>query len=155
MKTKYSRINWLLPLVGAVLVAAGFAAAATYLGLERKIHSAEAFAGTLDRLYQSQTLSAALKSLHEGDAGAAAQRLDLLLCDNVLMISSELASADDRKAAYVKDCFMRIARLRPKNADATAGEARELIHDQIEAEQILAQACAGITGAHEGVTAAR
>jgi len=148
MKTKYPRINWLILLLGAVLVTAGFAAAATYLDLERKNHSGEAFMATLDRLYQVQRLSAALKTLHDGDAGTAVQRLDLLLCDNILTLNSELASADDRQRACAKDVFTRIARLRPKNSSTTAGGAEELSADQIEVERILAQACSEITRAH-------
>ena len=148
MKTPYIRIDRLIPWLGIALVAAGFAAAATYLDLERKVHSGEAFAATLDRLYQVQKLNAALKTLRDGDAGTAAQRLDLLLCDNILTLNSELASADDRQRAYVKDAFLTIARLRPKNPDTTTGVAQELNNDQIAAEQILAQACVGITRAN-------
>jgi hypothetical protein len=155
MKTKHVRTDWLIPLLGIALVAGGVVAAATYYDLERKIHADEAFATTLDRLFQNQQLSAALKTLHDGDAGTAAQRLDLLLCDNILMLDSELACADERKAAYVKDTFRRIARVRPKNSEIAAGAAQELESDRIEAEKILMQACAGITGANEGDTALR
>ena len=148
MKTKYLKMNWLILLVGMVLVAAGFAAGTTYLDLARKIHSDEVFSATLDRIYQSQRLSAVLKTLHDGDVATAAQRLDLLLCDNILIINSELASADDLKRAYVKDAFRKIARLRPTNAGTTAGATQELNNDQIEAEKILAQACVEITRAN-------
>jgi len=148
MKTKYIKTGWLTPLLEIALVAGGVVAAATYLDLERKIHSNEAFAVTLDHIYQDQQLSVALKTLHDGDAGAAARRLDLLLCDNILRLNSELASADARKAAYVKNGFMRIARVRPKNPETPAGAARELDTDQIRAEKILRQACAGVTGAN-------
>ena len=149
------KIDRLIPFLGIALVAGGVAAAATYLNLERKIHSGEGFTATLDRIYQDYQLSAALKTLHNGDAGTAAQRLDLLLCDNILKINAELASADDRKAAYVKDAFMRMARLRPKNPDTPVGAAPELNSDQREAEKILMRACAGITSANEGATALR
>jgi len=141
MKTKYRGIDWLILLLGMGVVAGGFAAATTYLGLERKIHSGEVCAVILDRLYQDQKLSAALKTLHDGDAATAAQRLDLLLCDNILRIHSELASADDRTRAYVKDEFARIARLRPRNSDIPVGAKPERSDDQAEAEKILAQAC--------------
>ena len=147
MKTKYVSMDRLIPLLGIALVAAGVAAAATYLDLERKAHSGEAFAATLDRLYQSQRLSAALKTMHDGDANAATQRLDLLLCDNILIINSETASANELSRAYVKDIFVRIARLRPKNPDTATGEAQKLDSDQIQAEKILAQACGEIAQA--------
>ncbi|MGD0260397.1 MAG: hypothetical protein ABSD29_11305 [Verrucomicrobiota bacterium] len=155
MKTQYIKTDWLIPWLGIALVAAGFAAAATYLDLERKTHSAEAFSGTLDRLYQNQILSAALKTLHDGDVGTAAQRLDLLLCDNILLLNSELASADDRQRAYVKGAFTKVARLRPNNSSTTAGDAQKLNNDRIKAEKILMEACAGNTSAREGAIAAR
>jgi hypothetical protein len=148
MKKKYIRIDRLIPWLGIALAAAGFAAAATYLDLDRKVHSGEAYTATLDRLYQAQTLSAALKTLHDGDPGTAAQRLDLLLCDNILNINSELSSADDRQRAYVQDAFTRIARRRPKESNATAGDAQAPGNDRTEAEKILAQACVGITRAN-------
>jgi hypothetical protein len=148
MKTKYLKTNWLIILLAIVLVAIGSAAATTYLNLQRRIHADEAFAATLDRIYQGQKLSVVLKAMQDGDAGTAAQRLDLLLCENILIINSELASAGDRERAYVKDAFMKIARLRPKNPDTATGGAQELSNDQIEAQKILAQACVEITRAN-------
>jgi hypothetical protein len=155
MKTNYMKMDRLIPWLGIALVAGGVAAAAAYLDLQRKIHSAEAFAVTLDHLYQDESLSLALKTLHDGDVVAAVQRLDLLLCDDILRLDSELVSADDRKAAYVKYAFVRMARSRPRNPDTTAGAAQELNADQIKAEKILKQACAGGPSAHEGATVAR
>jgi hypothetical protein len=148
MKAQYMNIDWLIPLLGTALVAGVVLAARIYLDIERKTQSAEAFTGTLDHLYQDQVLSAALKILHDGDAAAAAQRLDLLLCDNILRLNSEVAFADDRKAAYVQSAFLRIARLRPKHPDTTDGVARELDSDQLKAEKILRQVCAENTRAN-------
>ena len=70
------------------------------------------------------------------------------MCDNILIINSELAAADDATRAYVKDAFMKIARLRPKNLHTTAGDALKPGHDQIEAEKILTRACVEITRAN-------
>ena len=50
---------------------------------------------------------------------------------------------------------MRIALLRPRNSPTAAGAAPELYDDQIEAEKILMQACAGDRRASEGATALR
>jgi len=148
MKTKYIKVHWLIPLLELVLIAVGVVTAAHYLDLDRKMHSDQAFSATLDRLYQVQRLSAALKTLHDGDAGAAAQRLDLLLCDNILIVNSELASANDRERAYVRDAFARIAHLRPRDPDATGGNAQKRYNEQIEAEKILTQATVEITRAN-------
>jgi|ERR1035437_753104 hypothetical protein len=143
MKTKYLMIDWLIPVLGIAVVAGSLVAATTYLGLEKKMHADEAFAATLNRLYQDQQLSVALKTLHDGAVDAAAQRLDLLLCGHIIRTHEESASADERTRQYVEDTFRRIALLRPKNAQATAaGLARECSDDQAAAEKILAIALA-------------
>lgn len=155
MKTNYMNMDWMIPWLGIAVVAGGVAAAAAYLDFERKIHSAEAFTETLDRVYQNQVLSSALKTIRDGDVVVAAQRLDLLLCDNILALNSGLASANDREAAYVKNAFVSIAKLRPKNPDAAAGAAPVPRTDQTEAEKILRQASAQANDAHESTTVAR
>jgi hypothetical protein len=155
MKTNYIKLNRLIPVLGIALVAAGVMAAATYLGLERKIHSGQAFAATLDRLYQDQQLCSTLRTLHDGDVSAATQRLDLLLCDDILTLNAQLASADDLTRTYVKNAFAHLAVIRPKNAQVSAGAAQGFHEDQMEAEQILALACASDTVANKGTTAAR
>jgi hypothetical protein len=144
MKTRYLKIDWLLSVLGIAAVAGSLVAGTTYLGLERKIHADEAFMATLDRLYQDQQLSAALKTIHKGEVDVAAQRLDLLLCGHILMTNSELPSADARPRIFVEDAFRRIALLRPKNApDAAAGPANECSDDQKAAQRILELALAG------------
>jgi len=148
MKIGNLKLSWLIPVVGIALFAAGVLAGRTYLDLERKTYSGQAFSATLDRLCQSQRLSAALETLHDGDGASAAQQLDLLLCENILIINSELASTNDRERAYVRDIFARIAHQRPKNSDASAGNAQKLNNDRIEAEKILTRACVEITQAN-------
>jgi hypothetical protein len=144
MKTRYLKMNWLIPVLGIAVVAGSIVAGTTYLNLERKTQAAEALTATLDRLYQDQMLSAALKTLHAGEAAVAAQRLDLLLCDDILRTNSELASADARTRTFVEDAFRRIALLRPKIAHgAAAGSAQDCTGDQAAAQRILELALAG------------
>ena len=154
MKANFTKMNWLFPVLGIALVAAGIMAGATYLGLERKIDSGQAFAATLERLYQDQQLSVVLKTLHDGDAALAARRLDILLCENILAINSEIASADSRQQACAQDAFVRIAKMRPKNV-YTASGPQQLNDDQIEAERILTEACFAIKRSTEALAAAR
>jgi hypothetical protein len=153
MKMNYSKMNRLIPLLGIALVAGGVMAAATYLDLERKICAGEAFGATIDRLCADEKLSAVLKTLKEGDVSAAVQRLDLLLCDDILAVNSRLASADNTERAYAQDMFVRIARMRPRNSEITLNAVQELSNDQIEAERILSEACAGTNPADEAVVA--
>ena len=143
MKTIYFKVRWLLPVLGIALVGGGLAGATAYVSLQRRLQSAEALGVTLERLRLQQQLSLVLKSLHNGELNAAAQRLDVMLCDSVLLVNSELASADDSRRACVQDAFARVARLRPRNSDALAGATRELYNEQIEAERILADASSG------------
>ncbi len=144
MKTKCLKIDWLAPLVGVVLVAGVLVAATTYVDLERQSSANLALASTLDRLYQDQALSAALKEIHDGKTNAAAQRLDVLLCDHIVRINSEAASADAPTRTYVEDSFRRIARVRPMTgAGAVGPAAADRSEAQAEAEQILAMVLAG------------
>jgi outer membrane murein-binding lipoprotein Lpp len=148
MKTTYLKMNWLILLLGIAVVAGSLVAGAAYRDLERKIQTAEAYSATLDRLYQDHQLSAALKTIHEGAADAAAQRLDLLLCDNILLTNEELLTADPGARAYVEDSFRRIAMLRPKTpASGAAGSTQVCNNDQESAQRILELALARHPGA--------
>jgi hypothetical protein len=153
MNTRHIRMKWLLPFLGIALVASSFKIAATYLDLQQEFQSEQEFTATLDRLYADQRISFALKTLRDGDPGMAAQRLDLLLCENILRLNAKLGSASDRQRAYVSSAFATIARLRPRNSEFAAGAAQELSNDQIEAERILAEAYAGVIDANEAVAA--
>jgi hypothetical protein len=155
MKTSYLKMRWLVPLLGLAVAAGGVTAARTYLDLRRRTQSEEAFSAALDRLYADQKISSALRKLHDGEVSAAARRLDLLLCENILVTDSELASASERQRAYVQDAFVRIARSRPRNAETAAGATLELSNDQIKAETILEEACATTRPAREGLAASR
>jgi hypothetical protein len=127
-------ISWLV----LALVAAGLVAAATYLNLERKNESAQAFRATLDRLNHEQQLSAALKKIHGGEVEQAARSLDLLLCGEILLTNAELPCADAETRAIVQDTFRRIALARPKTEGAAGVSTQEHVNDQVAAERILA-----------------
>jgi hypothetical protein len=144
MKAKWIRINWAIPVVGIALLAGGVIAAGTYLSVERKIQGCEAFSVTLDRLYAGERLSSVLKTFQEGDASAARQRVDLLLCSEVLAANSRLASATDAERVYAQHIFAQIARKRPKTLVTTTGATQEVSGDQIEATRILTEACLAI-----------
>jgi len=138
MNTRYLKIDWLIPFVGIVVIAGSLVAARSYFDFERKADAAEAFAATLDRLFHDQQLSMVLEKIHQGEVAAAAQRLDLLLCGDVIRADLELASADAGTRAAVEDAFRRIAMIRPKTAaGGTTGSAREPSDGQIEAQRIL------------------
>ncbi len=143
MKTRYIKMDWLIPVLGIAVVAGSLVAGSTYLNLERKTHADEVFMVTLDRLYQAQKLSAVLKTFHDGDAAAAVKRLDLLLCANIIRTDSEMACADARTQDYVQFAFRRIALLRPRTGQATeTATAEERYNDETAAQRILDQTLA-------------
>ncbi len=147
MKTKDPRIDWLVRCTGIAVVAGAAVAATTYLEFEQKADAAQAFAVTLDRLFHDQQLSMALEQIHQGAVPAAAQRLDLLLCEDVVLADLELASADALTRAAVEDAFRRIALIRPRTVAAGAtGPDQEPGDRQVEAERILTLALG--TAAH-------
>ena len=88
MKTRYRRLEWLIPVLGIGLVVGGMMAATTYVRLERDTQSAQSLANTLEHLYQDQTISLALRKIRAGEVAAAAQQLDVLLCDDVLQLNA-------------------------------------------------------------------
>ena len=144
MKTRYLKIDWLIPVLGIAVVAGSLVAGTTYLNLEKQIQATEAFTAKLDGLYQDHQLSLALKSIHNGEVSAAAQRLDLLLCVHILRTNSELPSAEPRTRIIIEDAFRKIALVRPKSGPSAAtGSTQECSDDQKRAQQILELALAG------------
>jgi hypothetical protein len=138
MKTNYLKMNWLIPTLGIAVVAGTYLAATSYLDLARKTEDEQAFIATVDRLYQAQQLGAALKAIHEGEVNGAAQRLDLLLCNNILRLDSQLAASDARTRALVGLAFRKIAAIRPKiESGPLASSAQEGADAQTAAEKIL------------------
>ena len=94
VKTRCFRIDWLIPVLGIGVVAGFLVAATSYRAFQRQADVEGAFMPTLDRLSHDHTLRLALKTLHDGRVDEAAQRLDLLLCWEILRADAELASAD-------------------------------------------------------------
>jgi hypothetical protein len=145
MKNTTISINWLVPILGIAWLAGGLMGAATHSKLEQntKTHSGEASCAILDRLRLDWRICGALRSMHEGGVNAAVQKLDLVLCDDIIAINSELASAEAADRAFVTNAFESFARVRPKSAALLAGTGQELSYDQIEAERILEHAATG------------
>ena len=137
----------MIPVLGIAVVAGCLVAATTCRELERRARAEEAFIPALDRLSYDHTLSLVLKPLHEGEVDKAAQRLDLLLCWDILRADAELASADPKTQAWMEDIFRRIARARPKTAEGTATSSTpEPNEAQAAAQRILELALTGTQG---------
>jgi hypothetical protein len=132
----------LIPWLGIAVVAGGVAAVATYLNVEQKTQSSEAFVAIMDRLIQEQHLCSAVKRIHDGDVAGAAQGLDLLLCGDILLTSAELESADPQTRALAQKVFRRLALARPRTEATVAASNGEHFNDQLAAERILMMALA-------------
>jgi hypothetical protein len=138
MKLQDLKVNWLFPFVGIALVAGTVITATAYFDFERKADAAQAFAATLERLFQDQQLSMALEQLQQGDIAAAAKRLDLMLCGDIVRADLELATADALEQQAVQDTFRRIALIRPRTGPGgTPDPAQEPEDSRAEAERIL------------------
>lgn len=140
MKTTFEA-KWVAPLIGVAVVGVGLLAATNYVNLEQQAAAAQAVTVTLDRLYQDQRMGAVLKAMHEGEVGAAAQRLDVLLCQDILRLNSQLSEADPSTQAFINDAFCRIAMLRPK--PGVGAGSGEYMPEQAAAERILSLAAGG------------
>jgi hypothetical protein len=153
MKTRYFNRRWLGALLAIALAGGGCLVATTYIKLEKRIQSEQACAAMLERLAADQKISAALRSIRDGDVRAGARRLDLLLCDDILQAKAELAAADGRAQASAKQAWAQIARSRPSNAEIGGSGSGEVSSDQIAAERILARAAPDAGIAQAGLAA--
>ena len=134
-------MDWLVIALATGLVSTILIGAGAYLRLERKMQATVALTATVDKLYRDRTLSLALRRIHEGDVATASQQLDILLCDDILLLNSELESADEHTRTLVGDSFRRIGRVRPNTQAQTAFGTNSIpTTDQLVAEQILSLA---------------
>jgi hypothetical protein len=148
MKTSNLKTNWLVPLLGIVVVAGSLWGVTTYLDLERLISDDQILGTTVDRLYVDHQLSAVLKTIHDGKVDEATKALDLLLCESILRIDADVEVGNARARTYAQEAFRRIATVRPKTATATdVASAQEGNSDTAAAEKILSLAAATISNA--------
>ncbi len=147
MKTNCLKMNWLIPTLGIAVIAGIYLTASTYLDLEQRVEAEQAFVVTVDRVYQAQQLSMALKSFQAGEVKDAAQRVDLALCNQILRLDSELAASDARTKALVGMAFERIAAARPKTGhEPQAGTVQRGDDARTAAEKILTITVASARG---------
>jgi hypothetical protein len=132
-----------IPMLGLAVAIGAMVVRSNYLRLEQETRSADALQVMMDHLYQDQNLSLALRQIHDGDVAAAAQQLDVLLCDDIVRLNSDLEDADDHTRACVGDVFRRIGRVRPAISEpAASGVASGATVTQTSAQRILGLAMA-------------
>jgi hypothetical protein len=153
MKDKNINIKWLMPSLGIALVAGGLIGAETYVELTRKAHSKETFYAMLQRLNLDAGICAGLRALQEGDVNSAAQRLDRLLCDDILTLNSELTSLEGADRTFMKNAFARCALVRPTCAALQARTSQQPNDDEAKAERLLAEAARQVAPGTTGLAA--
>ncbi len=137
MKTSYL-IKTLLGVVAIVALMGGFLATAAFVNVQRQIRWHERMAVLLDRVYYDQRVGGALKQISEGDVRAAAQRLDLALCSDILRLNSQLELADDYTRSYVEASLRQLSHVRPKTVALSGASSPDAYDgDQIAAEKLL------------------
>jgi len=90
------------------------------------------------RLNRDLELCSALRTLHEGDVSTAARRLDLVLCEDIIAVNSQLASLDEGERAFIRNAFAAFCACSAKKCPTVNRHHPELGSNQIEAETILA-----------------
>jgi hypothetical protein len=140
MKDKNINIKWLIPSLGIALVAGGLMGAAINSKLEQEAHFGEGDRGALERLRLEDGICCGLRALHAGDVNSAAQQLDRVLCEDILLLSSELASLEVVDRAFMKNAFARFSTVRPTCAALQARTSQQPNDDEVKAERLLAEA---------------
>jgi hypothetical protein len=115
-----ARMNWTIPLLGAVLAGGSYTAAKTYLGYEQTIDSALAFHATLDRTEEAWRLLRIQTQLQDVGGTESATSLNGCLSDSVASLDRELVSPDEQTRYVVQGFFEYMARRQSQNPSLAA-----------------------------------
>jgi hypothetical protein len=156
MNLKGFKMKWLVASLTIAVISGGYPVARGHLKTQSRIHSEETLCAILDRLAQDQKLNTILKLIQAGGVEEAAQRLNFLLCENIVSVNSQLASTDNRARSFAQSAFCRMAQYRPKPSPVTGvASVRERSCEEIEAQKILALAVAADPRAYRASTVSR
>lgn len=139
VKTNTVRMNWLILLLGIVLVSGGYAARRSYLGFERRIAANQQFTETAGRVSEACALLRIGTQLQGGGCPGAAQRLEEHLSASVASLQDELASADERTREMIEDFFKHMARMQSQNPPMAVSLPTDPSVTELAAQKTLAQ----------------
>jgi hypothetical protein len=142
MKTSTVRMNWLIPLLGVVLLGGGFAGARSYLGFEQQIGTDLEFQATIDRIGEACDLLQVQRQFHNGGCPEAARRLDECLSASVVTLNRELASPDEQTQVMLNVFFEFMARHQSQRSPAAASLHAAPRVTELGAQKIVAQTLA-------------
>jgi len=116
MKRNVFRVDWLIPVLGIVLVLGGYSLTKSYHGALEDIRLGQQFNAIIDRLTGDCRLSRVLSEAQAAGCAVTAQSLDELLATDMATLNAELQSAEPQARALAEACFEYIARRRHQNA---------------------------------------
>jgi hypothetical protein len=147
MKTRTFGADWLIPLLGIVLVGGSYFSVKSYLGFAEQLDFEERFEATMDRLWEDCDLSRILVQAQASGCATTARSLDELLSANVATHSARLTSADPDTRGLVEAYTGFIDRRRsestPMAGDARAGRSDRGVAGRRLLAQTLANASPG------------
>lgn len=135
-------MNWMIPLLGIVLVGGLYAAARSYLGFQRQIDAGVEFEAAAERIFDALSLMQVQRGLQSGGCPEAARSLDNYLSDSIAALDGQLASADERTRSLIR-AFFDAKGLRSQNSPIAAGLAVGRSDTELAAQTIFAQGLAG------------
>jgi len=147
MQPKHFKTNWLVSGFALLLAAGTVGANLAYWDCQERIQAHEKLNAVVDRIYIDQQVSSVLKQIHDGETEPASQRLDAVLCGDILRLDAELGTLDDHTREFVLASFERLARIRPRISEFPAqGLSTGYTDDQLSAQKILSLAARASTG---------
>jgi hypothetical protein len=143
MKTNAVRMNWLIPVLGIVLVGGGYAARSTYLGFQQTIDADAEFAETVDRVDEACSLLRIQTQFQGGGCPEAARRVDESLAATVATLDQERASpANEQTRSMLNAFFEYMAHHQAQNPPMAAILPAQRGVTEMGDQRLLAQALA-------------
>jgi hypothetical protein len=142
MKTRTFSKDWLIPVVGIVLVGGGYFPMKSYLGFQEQIRSGEQFAATVDRLWEDCDLTRLLMQAQESGCATTARSVDELLSAHLATDSPRVASDHPGIRALVEVFTTFIDRRRSASTPMAGAVPAGRSDREVAGQRILTQTLA-------------
>jgi hypothetical protein len=142
MKTNTVRMNWLIPLLGVVLVVGGLTAGRSYLGFQQTIDTHLQFQATLQQVDEACRLLQIQTQVQKGGCAGSVPSLDESLSGSLVTLDRELASPNERTRDVVNVFFEFMARHQSQRSPAAASLPAAPRVTELGAQKIVAQTLA-------------
>lgn len=138
---KIVKVNWLIPLLGVVLVGGGYKAARSFVGFNQTLVEESRFEETIDRMLENERLFLIQAQFQSGGCPNAAGCVAEGLSESVTLLESELASPEERTRTVVARFLEHLAHMRSQHVRIAASLPAGF--DGSAAQETLAQAVIG------------